>query len=377
MQETLQQYRERTGFMWDSLGQYGGLLTSGGLAMKVDPDGRFKPFYGDTVIFLLSQPMIHWLEGIQDELYMVCGECLAEHIAPETFHVTLHDLLNQVEHMPEGVARNQREAMLAIEEARGMYPHSIAIRSNCVFSMVGTSIVMGFEPATEYDCAMLMAMYECFQQIVPLSYPLTLHVTLAYYKPGEYDDEMLFRLRDALQRIGRERREWRLDMQELHYATFESMAQYHLITNDDAWKLSRFVQAQAAQYACALHEIQNGRKQSHWMWYIFPQLRGLGHSGMAYTYGIENLEEARAYLSHPVLGERLLEITRVLLALDENNPGKVMGYPDNLKLRSCMTLFAQIEGADPAFEAVIDKYYGGKQDERTLVLLSKGMSLER
>ena len=106
-------------------------------------------------------------------------------------------------------------------------------------------------------------------------------MTLAYYKPGEYDDEMLFRLRDALQRIGRERREWRLDMQELHYATFESMAQYHLITNDDAWKLSRFVQAQAAQYACALHEIQKGRKQSHLMWYIFPRLRGMGHSGMA------------------------------------------------------------------------------------------------
>jgi len=373
MQETLQQYRERTGFMWDSLAQYGGLRTSGGLAMKVDPDGRFKPFYGDTVIFSLSQPMIHWLEGIQDELYTACGECLAERIAPETFHITLHDLLSQAESMPGGVPRNQQEAMLAIEEVRGLCPHPIAIRSNCVFSMVGTSIVMGFEPATEYDCAMLMTMYERFQQIVSLSYPLTLHVTLAYYKPGEYDDNMLFRLREALQHIGRERREWLLDMQELLYATFESMAKYHLITNDDPWKLSRFVQAQATQYACALHEIQNGRKQSHWMWYIFPQLRGLGHSGMAYTYGIENLEEARAYLSHPVLGQRLIEITRALLSLNENDPGKVMGYPDNLKLRSCMTLFAQIEGEDPVFEAVIDKYYGGKQDERTLVLLGKGM----
>lgn len=373
MYETLQQYRERTGFMWDSLAQSGGLRTSSGLTMKVDSDGCFKPFYGDTVIFSLPQPLIHWLEEIQNELYTVCGECLAERIAPDTFHVTLHDLLNQAEYMPDGVVHHQREAMLAIEEMQGMYPHSIAIRSNCMFSMVGTSIVMGFEPATEHDCTILMKMYERFQQIVPLSYPLTLHVTLAYYRPGEYGDDVLFRLRNAMQRIGRERSEWMLDMQELHYATFESMAQYHPVANEDSWKLSRFVRAQDAQYACALHEIQNGCKQSHWMWYIFPQLRGLGHSGMAHTYGIENLEEARAYLAHPVLGKRLLEITKALLMLHENDPGKVMGYPDSLKLCSCMTLFAQVESADPAFESVIDKYYGGKQDERTLVLLSKGM----
>lgn len=215
MPETLQQYRERTGFMWDSLAQSGGLRTSSELTMKVDPNGCFKPFYGDTVIFSLPQPLIHWLEGIQNELYMECGECLAERIAPETFHVTLHDLLNQAEYMPNGVAHNQQETMLAIEEMQGPCPHCIAIRSKCMFSMVGTSIVMGFEPATEYDYTILMKMYERFQQIVPLSYPLTLHVTLAYYRPGEYDDDMLFRLRDAMQYIGRERREWMLDMQGL------------------------------------------------------------------------------------------------------------------------------------------------------------------
>lgn len=371
MFETLQQYRARTGFMWDSLAQCGGLRTSSGLDMKVDPQGRFKPFYGDTVIFTLSQPMIQWLDGIQAELYAACGECLAERIAPETFHVTLHDLLNQSEHMPDGAARNRQEALRAIEEVRGLCPHCVAIRSNCMFSMVGTSIVMGFEPATEFDCALLMAMYERFQQLVPLTYPLTLHVTLAYYRPGEYDDNVLFRLRDTMQRIGRERREWRLDMQELSYATFESMAGYHIVTGDDPWRLSRFVQAQATQYACALREVKRGRKQGHWMWYVFPQLRGLGHSAMACTYGIEDIEEARAYLLHPVLGKRLVEITRALLALDEDDPGKVMGYPDNLKLHSCMTLFAQIEGADAVFEAVINRYYGGKQDELTLALLNR------
>ena len=146
--ETLQQYRDRPGFMWDSLAQYGGLHTSNGLAVKVDLDGYFKPFYGDTVVFSLPKPMISWLEGIQTELYTACGEYLSERIAPQTFHITLHDLLTHAEHMPIGVARNQNEAMLAIEELRGLCAHSVSICSNCMFSMVGTSVVMGFEPAT-------------------------------------------------------------------------------------------------------------------------------------------------------------------------------------------------------------------------------------
>ena len=226
MLETLQQYRDRTAFMWDSLPQRGGLRTSEGLALKVSPDGSFRQFYGDTVIFTLPQPMIAWLAEIQEELYAICGICLAQRLAPETFHIPLHDLLNQAQHEPPGLACNRQQAMLAIEEVRRQAPPSIAIRSNCLFSMVSTSIVMGFEPATESDCAALMAMYERFQTIVPLSYPLTLHVTLAYYKPGDYDDEMLLQLREAVQRIGREQKEWQLDLQELCYATFQSMAAY-------------------------------------------------------------------------------------------------------------------------------------------------------
>lgn len=371
MQETLQQYRERTLYMWNSLAQCGGLRTSDGLELKVDSDGHFKPFWGDTVIFSLPQPMISWLERIQTHLYAACGAYLAERIRPESFHITLHDLLSQVDRMPDGVSCNQHEVLLAIEEACGQYPHSIAIRSCCMFSMVHTSIVMGFEPASEYDCAILMALYERFQQIVPLSYPLTLHVTLAYYKPGEYDDETLLRLNEAMQSIGRERHEWQLDLQKLCYATFENMAQYHLVSSDDPWDLARFLQAQATQYTCALSEINRGNKQGHWIWYIFPQLRGLGHSDMSYIYGIENLKEAKAYLSHPVLGARLIEITRALLTLEAHDPIEVMGYPDNLKLHSCMTLFSRIEGSDPAFGAVIDQYYGGKPDEQTLALLKK------
>lgn len=169
---------------------------------------------------------VAWLAEIQEELYAICGICLAQRLAPETFHITLHDLLNQAQHEPPGLARNRQQAMLAIEEVRRQAPPTIAIRSNCLFSMVSTSIVMGFEPATESDCAALMAMYERFQTIVPLSYPLTLHATLAYYKPGDYDDEMLLQLREAVQRIGREQKEWQLDLQELGYATFQSMAAY-------------------------------------------------------------------------------------------------------------------------------------------------------
>ena len=137
----------------------------------------------------------------------------------------------------------------------------------------------------------------------------------------------------------------------------------------DPWNLSRFVQAQSTQYQQALREIQNGRKQTHWMWYIFPQLRQLGRSSMAHFYGIENREEAMAYLAHPILGPRLVEISRALMELQEQDPLTVMGSPDHMKLRSCMTLFALLPGADPVFQAVLQKYFGGRQDRKTLVLL--------
>ena len=108
--------------------------------------------------------------------------------------------------------------------------------------------------------------------------------------------------------------------------------------------LNRFLQAQSYQYETALKEIQNGRKQGHWMWYIFPQLRGLGQSSMAWEYGIADLGEAKAYLAHPILGVRLLEICNAALNTSSNNAVEVFGFPDNLKLKSSMTLF---EAADP------------------------------
>ena len=138
------------------------------------------------------------------------------------------------------------------------------------------------------------------------------------------------------------------------------------------YNLDRFVQAQAYSYETALSEIKNGHKRTHWMWFIFPQLRELGRSFTAKYYGIEDLEEAKLYLAHPVLGTRLKEISEALLQLETNSPIQVMGDIDGLKLRSSMTLFAEIEGYDSVFGKVLDKYYNGNKDMRTIHILSIG-----
>lgn len=139
--------------------------------------------------------------------------------------------------------------------------------------------------------------------------------------------------------------------------------------------LNRFVDAQADDYAQALTEINNGRKRSHWIWYIFPQLNGLGFSEMARFYGIRNIEEATAYLAHPVLGPRLIEISKALVALKTQSASQVMGSPDDLKLRSSMTLFSQVDKAGPiqggqVFQAVLDKFFDGKPDPKTVSMLA-------
>lgn len=138
-------------------------------------------------------------------------------------------------------------------------------------------------------------------------------------------------------------------------------------TND----LNRFVSAQEGDYSTALNEIKAGRKRSHWMWYIFPQMRGLGMSEMATRYSIADMKEAMAYLQHPVLGERIIEISKALLSLPGHDAHAVFGSPDDMKLRSSMTLFAAVDGADPVFQDVLDKYFNGETDERTLQLIGK------
>jgi len=137
------------------------------------------------------------------------------------------------------------------------------------------------------------------------------------------------------------------------------------------FNLNRFVDAQRLDYAVALDEITQGKKYSHWMWYIFPQIEGLGRSYIAQKYAISNAEEAKAYLVHPVLGVRLLECCEVLLGLDSGyTASEIFGYPDDLKLKSSMTLFASISEDSSVFHQVVNQYFDGEFDSKTIEILS-------
>ncbi|MCE1191626.1 MAG: DUF1810 domain-containing protein [Acidovorax sp.] len=134
--------------------------------------------------------------------------------------------------------------------------------------------------------------------------------------------------------------------------------------------LDRFLQAQEPVWPRVLAELRAGKKRTHWMWFVFPQINGLGHSDMAQRYAVQSLAEARAYLAHPVLAARLRECCQILLALESPSSAlQVFGTPDDLKLRSCMTLFAEASAPGSVFDAVLQKYFGGQKDERTLELL--------
>ncbi|HWT35240.1 MAG TPA: DUF1810 domain-containing protein [Paraburkholderia sp.] len=138
---------------------------------------------------------------------------------------------------------------------------------------------------------------------------------------------------------------------------------------DDQFDLRRFVDAQAPIYGQALAELQAGRKQSHWMWYVFPQFQGLGESPMAQKFAIQSLAEAVSYLQHPVLGPRLREVTRTVNEVEGRSIETIFGYPDYLKFRSSMTLFSKAAPDEPLFTDALAKYFGGAADERTLALL--------
>jgi uncharacterized protein (DUF1810 family) len=133
----------------------------------------------------------------------------------------------------------------------------------------------------------------------------------------------------------------------------------------DPYDLRRFVDAQANTYDQALAELRAGAKRTHWMWFVFPQIAGLGRSGMAQRFALADLDEARAYLDHPVLGRRLVQCARSLTALDTDDPVQVMGSIDAQKLRSSMTLFAHADPDQPVFREVLEHYFGGAEDEAT------------
>lgn len=132
--------------------------------------------------------------------------------------------------------------------------------------------------------------------------------------------------------------------------------------------LERFINAQQYDYPVALYELKAGYKESHWMWFIFPQYKGLGYSSIAKYYAIQSKKEAIAYVHHPILGKRLIEISQVLLDLNCDDATAIFGSPDNLKLKSCMTLF-YIVSKEAIFQKVLDKFYEGQYDQKTIELL--------
>ena len=139
----------------------------------------------------------------------------------------------------------------------------------------------------------------------------------------------------------------------------------------EANTLERFVSAQETTYQQALAEVKSGRKRSHWMWYIFPQVQGLGFSEISKHYAIKDLAEADAYSKHPVLGSRLVRICTELLGLAGNDANRIFGSPDDLKLKSSMTLFASLPNADAVFQSVLGKFFNGERDNKTLQIIGK------
>ena len=141
------------------------------------------------------------------------------------------------------------------------------------------------------------------------------------------------------------------------------------IQSDSGHNLTRFVEAQETTFETALSEIRAGRKQSHWMWFIFPQIAGLGFSAMSQKYAISSLAEAKAYLEHPILGARLRELMQTALDVNGRTANQIFGSPDDMKLRSSATLFAHVSPKGSVFEQVLDKYFAGKPDDATMKLL--------
>jgi uncharacterized protein (DUF1810 family) len=144
------------------------------------------------------------------------------------------------------------------------------------------------------------------------------------------------------------------------------------LSSDDAdpFDLRRFVEAQNRVYGAVIDELRNGRKRGHWIWFVFPQLRGLGRTPTAIQYGISSLDEARAYLAHDVLGPRLRECARLVAQIERRSIEDIFEFPDNLKVRSSMTLFARATRDDADFRAVLDKYYEGVEDPLTVEQLT-------
>ena len=228
--ESLHEFHARVdGFQRDSLPHGGPFTTKPLLVEKVAPNGNLLPFFGNTMIFDLPMDVQLQIARLQLILHHRCSPMLAEPLAPCTLHMTLHDLLNGVDEsaLREPVRRTgeQAKALLAQQRAAGITP--IRLTATLAFNMTGGSVALGFAPDTEEDCAALMAMHAAYQDVVALNYPLTPHVTLAYFRPGTYSPEDVARLAEALREINvLPKVRITVGAECLHYYTFEDMNTY-------------------------------------------------------------------------------------------------------------------------------------------------------
>ena len=230
MTGTLTAFHARVdGFQRDSLPHDGPLTTKPLLVEKVSPDGRLLPFFGNTMIFDLPQDVQLTIARMQLLLHHRCGWMLAQPLAPETLHMTLHDLLNGVDAsaLAEPVRRTGEAAKSTLHRQRAAQQPSIRLTSTLAFNMTNGSVALGFAPDTEADCAALMSMHADYQSVVTLDYPLTPHVTLAYFRPGSYAPAEVAQLAEAFREINAlPKVHIAVNADCLYYYTFEDMNTY-------------------------------------------------------------------------------------------------------------------------------------------------------
>ncbi|MBQ7111493.1 MAG: DUF1868 domain-containing protein [Thermoguttaceae bacterium] len=217
-------------YISDSMPQTGGFTTNANLVKKVDANGKLLPFYGNTVVFLLDDESKRALKAVQDKLYAAAPDMLAEPLPEESFHLTAHDLANNPENTPELRAQMAEAAAKTLPLVREVLPKKpIQMKATWAFNMVSVSIVVGWEPADEESYAALDKLYTTLEKVVPLGYALCPHITLAYFRPGVYEQEAVDRLRAALQPV-----DWTLELkpENLVLQNFESMSDYKTV---DGW----------------------------------------------------------------------------------------------------------------------------------------------
>lgn len=230
MYENLPAFHARVdGFMLDSLPREGGFATRALLREKVAPDGQMLPFFGNTMIYDLPDAVKVAIGSMQTQLHHLGGWFLAEPLSTDTLHLTLHDLLNGTDEaaLRDGVAQTGEQAKAILTDVRREIAPPVRLTSVAAFNMVNGSVALGFAPDTEEDCRRIMALHARYQDVVCLNYPLTPHVTLAYYKPGAYGREMVDALAEALRRINAMPKvQLSLSADMLNYRRFSDMNHY-------------------------------------------------------------------------------------------------------------------------------------------------------